>query len=145
MEHTYRAAFRVHQDNRQAVCGQNCEQEPGGLRDQAVAGETGFRRLRNTVNKVRMNLSQGNERPREAFPGGPDLREKDSPEEFRTILFHRPPRILPGEAKIQALPAVNPGNSSQPGAEAMDEPGNGRERIGAKYFALGFPEGFQRH
>ena len=55
--------FDVHEYDRQAVRGQNCEQQTRGLRDQAVAGETRLGNFRNAMNKVGMNLAKGNQRP----------------------------------------------------------------------------------
>ena len=40
MEHSHRPALCVHQNDRQAIRGQNCQQETRGPGDQAVAGET---------------------------------------------------------------------------------------------------------
>ncbi len=82
-------------------------------------------------------MINGHARP---FLDGPELAEKGG-----AILFHGTPRILPGEAEIQASPAINPGKSTRPGAEAMNEPGNGRKRINAQNLAFDFPGKFQGH
>ena len=105
MEYSNGPAFCVHQNDRQAIGGQNGEQQAGGLGDQAVAGESRFGDFRNAMNKIGVNLAHGDQRPLAALPDGSQLPEKCGP-----ILFHRPPRILPGKSEIQALPAIGPGN-----------------------------------
>ena len=54
-----------------------------------------------------MDLSQSYQRPLATPPDGPELTEEGGP-----ILFHSAPRILPGEAKIQASPPINSGKSA---------------------------------
>ena len=60
---SHRPAFCVHQNDGQAIGGQNCEQQTRGLGDQAVAREPRLADLRNAMNEVRVNLAQGNQRP----------------------------------------------------------------------------------
>jgi len=60
MENADSAAFSVDYDYRQTVGGQNCEQNAGRLRDQAVACEGRFGYAGNAMNEVRVNLAQRN-------------------------------------------------------------------------------------
>ena len=92
------------------------------------------------MNKVRVDLPDRDQWPRAPLPDGPQLAEKGGP-----ILFHCPLRILTGEAEIQASPTIDSGKTAWPGAEAMDQPGNGRQRIRLQNFAWCLPESFRGH
>ena len=116
MEHSHGPAFCVHQNHRQTIGGQNCEQQARGSSDQAVARETRFGDFRNAMNKIGVDLAQGNQRPLAPLPDGSQLPEKSGP-----VLFHCPLRILTGESEIQAPPAIGPGKPARPSAEAMDQ------------------------
>jgi hypothetical protein len=140
MKDSYRSAFCVHQNNWQAIGGQNCEEEARGSGDQAVAGKPRLGDLRNAMNKVRVNLAERNQRPLSALTDGSYLLEERGP-----ILFHRALRILPGETEIQASPAITLGESTRSSAETMNEPRHRRKRVGLENLALACPEGFQRH
>src|SRR6185369_897945 len=140
MEGSHRAAFYVHEDDRQAVCCQNCEQQARSSGDETVAGETQCGDLRNAMNEVGMNLAEGNQRPLAPFPNRSELPEKRGP-----VLFHRPLPILAGETQVQTALAVSPGKPAWPGAKAMNGPRQRRKRIGVKNLAWNFPEDFQRH
>jgi hypothetical protein len=129
MKHSHRPALCVHQNYWQTIGGENCQQEIRSLRHQAVAGQSWLRNFRNAMNKVRVDLPDGDQWQLAPLPDGSELAEKGGP-----ILFHGAPRILPGKAKIQTSPAIDFGKSARPRAEAVDQPGNGCKRIRLQNF-----------
>jgi hypothetical protein len=140
MEDSHRTALCVYKYDRQAVRGQNCEQETWGLCDQTVARKTHLRGFRNAMNEIRVNLAECNQRPFTPLSDRSYLAQKCSP-----VLFYRPLCILASETQIQAPLAISPGKSARPGAEAMNQPPQVDKGIGVENLALSFPEGFQRH
>lgn len=140
MEHSDRPALKVCEYDRKAIRGQNGQYQAWGLSDQAIAGETCLEDFRSAMNKVGMNLAQGNERPL-----APLLDRSELPEKRGPVLFHRPLLILAGKAQVQAALAVSPGKPARPCTEAVNEPRQRGKRIDGENLALGFPETFQRH
>ena len=92
------------------------------------------------MNKVRMNLTPGNEGPGAVLVDSSQLAQK-----FFPILLDCGASILLGESQIQRPPAVNCGESAWPRAEPVNEPGNGFKRVGLQDLALSFPGSLERH
>ena len=92
------------------------------------------------MNKVRMNLTQGDE-----GPGAVLVDSSQLPQKFLPILLDCGASILLGESQIQRPPAVNCGESAWPRAEAVNEPGNGFKRVGLQDLALNSPGNLEGH
>ena len=92
------------------------------------------------MNKVRMNLTQRDQRPYATLADGAKLLQK-----FLPILLDRGAGVLLSESQIQSPPAVSLRKSVPPHAEAMDEPGDRLKRISLQDFALSFPGSLERH
>lgn len=92
------------------------------------------------MNKVRMNLTQGDE-----GPGASPVDSSQLPQKFFPILLDCGASILLGESQIQSPLSVNCGESAWPRAEAVNEPGNRLKRIGLQDFVVSFPGSLERH
>jgi hypothetical protein len=92
------------------------------------------------MNQVRVNLAHSYERPLASLAHGSEVAQKSRP-----ILFDRGAGVVLGKAQIQSAPAVNFGEASGPGAEAMNEPGNRLEGIGLKNFDFNLAGSLERH
>ena len=140
MEYSDGAAFCVEKNYRQAIGSENREQDAGNSRDQAVASENRFRDFVNAMNQVRVDLTYRDEGPIASLAHGSEVAQKSRP-----ILFDCGAGVVLGKAQIQGAPAVNLGEPTGPGAEAMNEAGNRLERIGLQDFAFSLAGSLERH
>ena len=78
--------------------------------------------MRPSVNKVGVNLAQGNNGPLLFPSGGAELRQKS-----RTVALDHSERVLFGKSEIESAPAISAGKSAEPRAESMNQPWNASE------------------
>lgn len=140
MENADSPAFRIHQDNGQAISGLNCEQNARSAGDETVADGLFVGRLSNVVDEVRMNLAQSDRGPKSSAIRAPEL-----PEEGVAVACDCCPRILLGETEVEAGSTVNTGAAALAGAETVDQPRDAGQRTGMENGELVFLRTLGRH
>src|SRR5882724_1865673 len=119
MEHAHSLAFRIDENDRQAIGGLHAKDKAGGISDDAVANQLGLGHGRDGVNEIRMNLTQRNQRQGNIFF---TLRAKVFQKNF-AIALHGFAAVCLGKTQVQARRAIGLTETSGTRAEAMYQPG----------------------
>ena len=136
MKDSNRLALCVHQNHRQAIGRENCQQNTRGLRDQAVAGECGLGK---------------SQRHNESDPSGSDAQVTSGQGRPLLTAPASTQKVLPGsvrrrraspvsKSQIQSPAAINFGNPPGRVLKPWIEPRNRLKRIGLQDFVLRFSE-----
>ena len=127
MEDTDGSALAVDQNDRQAIGSLHRKQNSRRAGDQAIADKWCRRRFCDAMDEIGMDLSQRDQRPRFLPSHHPNAAEKRL-----AIALDRSSRIMPGEAKIQGIPAIDTREPTGAGRKTMHQPWDGIERLGAE-------------
>jgi len=134
VEDAYRATFRIHQNDWQAVSGLNTQKKTRRAGDEAIAHELLLDWFGNTVNEIGMNLARRDQRPAILAVDGTEL-----PQEYFAVALDRAAGIMFGEPQIESLSAIHPGEAAEPGAESVDQPWGPNEVRSTQDRRLRFP------
>jgi len=121
VKNAHRPILGVDDNYWQAIRREHGKQKSRCVGDQAIASERMFGSLRDTVNKIGMNLAQIHQAP----PRLAALCYRG--DESASVLRNRRLLVMSRETEIQAAAlAIRPRGSALPRAESVDQPRNSR-------------------
>jgi len=134
-----RPPLRIHHNHGKTIRGLDCQQKARRRGHNSIAHQSLLRDSIHTVNHVRVNLPQRNDRPRSLSTDAQLL------EECRPIPFDGGTGILLREPKVQCLTAVCTRETASASREAMNQPGQLLKPINLENFNFGFNRDKGRH
>src|SRR5208337_3032926 len=109
--------FPIHKNDGKAIGSLHRQEQSRRVRDQAVASQRLVRHAINSMDQIRMNLPQRNERP--AFASIPSAQFL---EEELAVALDGGARVLLREPQIQRTSAIDARHSAKPRRERMRQP-----------------------